>query len=34
MQNTLRAENDCVVAEVLAKSGDSLSVGQPIVRFR
>jgi propionyl-CoA carboxylase alpha chain len=34
MQNTLRAENDGVVAEVLAKSGDSLSIGQPIMRFR
>jgi propionyl-CoA carboxylase alpha chain len=34
MQNTLRAENDCVVAEVLARSGDSLSIGQPILRFR
>jgi propionyl-CoA carboxylase alpha chain len=34
MQNTLRAESDCVVAEVLARSGDSLSIGQPILRFR
>jgi propionyl-CoA carboxylase alpha chain len=34
MQNILKAENDCVVAEVMAKPGDSLSVDQPIVRFR
>jgi propionyl-CoA carboxylase alpha chain len=34
MQNILRAENDCVVAEVLAKAGDSLSVDQPILRFQ
>ena len=33
MQNVLKAENDCVVAELLAKPGDSLSVDQPIVRF-
>jgi propionyl-CoA carboxylase alpha chain len=33
MQNILKAENDGVVAEVLAKPGDSLSVDQPIVRF-
>ena len=33
MQNILKAENDCVVAELLAKPGDSLSVDQPIVRF-
>ncbi len=34
MQNILRAENDGVVAEVMAKQGDSLSVDQPIVRFQ
>lgn len=33
MQNILTAENDCVVAELLAKAGDSLSVEQPILRF-
>jgi propionyl-CoA carboxylase alpha chain len=33
MQNALRAEHDCVVAELLAKPGDSLSVDQPILRF-
>jgi propionyl-CoA carboxylase alpha chain len=33
MQNTIKAENDCVVAELLAKRGDSLSVDQPILRF-
>jgi propionyl-CoA carboxylase alpha chain len=33
MQNVIKAENDCVVAEVLAKPGESLSVDQPIVRF-
>jgi propionyl-CoA carboxylase alpha chain len=34
MQNILKAESDCVVAEVMAKAGDSLSVDQPIVRFQ
>jgi propionyl-CoA carboxylase alpha chain len=33
MQNILKAESDCVVAEVMAKPGDSLFVDQPIVRF-
>jgi propionyl-CoA carboxylase alpha chain len=33
MQNTMKAENDCVVAELLAKRGDSLTVDQPILRF-
>ena len=33
MENILRADLDCVVAEVLAKQGDSLAVDQPIVRF-
>jgi len=34
MQNILKAENDGVVAELLAKPGDSLAVDQPIVRFQ
>jgi propionyl-CoA carboxylase alpha chain len=34
MQNVIKAENDCVVAELLARQGDSLSVDQPILRFR
>jgi propionyl-CoA carboxylase alpha chain len=34
MRNVLKAEVDGVVAEVLAKPGDSLAVDQPIVRFR
>ncbi|MGC8644330.1 MAG: biotin/lipoyl-containing protein, partial [Isosphaeraceae bacterium] len=34
MQNILKAENDCIVAEILAKTGDSLAVDQPIVRFQ
>jgi propionyl-CoA carboxylase alpha chain len=34
MQNVIKAENDCVVAELLARPGDSLSVDQPILRFR
>ena len=34
MQNILRAENDGVVAEVMAKAGDSLAVDQPIIKFK
>ena len=34
MENVLRAENDAVVAKLLAKAGDSLAVDQPIVEFR
>ena len=34
MQNILKAERDCVVDEVMAKPGDSLSVNQPILRFQ
>ncbi len=34
MQNVIKAENDCVVAEVLARPGESLSVDQPILRFQ
>ena len=34
MRNILVAEHDCVVAELLAKAGDSLSVDQPIMRFQ
>jgi propionyl-CoA carboxylase alpha chain len=33
MQNVIKAEHDCVVAELLARQGDSLSVDQPILRF-
>jgi propionyl-CoA carboxylase alpha chain len=33
MENILGALQDCVVAEVLAKKGESLSVDQPILRF-
>jgi propionyl-CoA carboxylase alpha chain len=33
MQNVMRAETDAVVAELLARPGDSLSVDQPILRF-
>ena len=33
MQNMLKAERDCVVAEVLAKPGESLAVDQAILRF-
>jgi propionyl-CoA carboxylase alpha chain len=34
MENVLRAENDAVVAKLLAKAGDSLAVDQPILEFR
>jgi propionyl-CoA carboxylase alpha chain len=34
MQNIIKAENDCVVAELLARPGDGLMVDQPILRFR
>ncbi len=34
MQNILKAENDGVVAEVMAKQGDSLAVDQPIIKFK
>ncbi len=34
MQNVIKAENDCVIAELLARPGDSLSVDQPILRFQ
>ncbi|MBI4289998.1 MAG: acetyl/propionyl/methylcrotonyl-CoA carboxylase subunit alpha [Betaproteobacteria bacterium] len=33
MENILKAERDCVVAEVLARQGDSLAVDQPIIKF-
>jgi propionyl-CoA carboxylase alpha chain len=33
MQNIIKAESECVVAELLARPGDSLSVDQPILRF-
>jgi propionyl-CoA carboxylase alpha chain len=34
MENILKADQDCVVAEVMAKQGESLAVDQPIVRFK
>jgi propionyl-CoA carboxylase alpha chain len=34
MENVLKAERDCVVNELLAKPGESLSVDQPIIGFR
>jgi propionyl-CoA carboxylase alpha chain len=34
MQNILKAESDRVVAELLARPGEGLSVDQPILRFR
>ena len=34
MENVLKAERDCVVDALLAKSGESLSVDQPIIGFR
>jgi propionyl-CoA carboxylase alpha chain len=33
MENILLAEQDCVVAEVMAKQGESLTVDQTILRF-
>jgi propionyl-CoA carboxylase alpha chain len=34
MQNILKAEHDGVVAELLARPGDSLAVDQPVLRFQ
>jgi propionyl-CoA carboxylase alpha chain len=34
MENVLKAQQDCVVAEVLAKQGESLAVDQAILRFK
>ena len=34
MENALFAAQDCVVAELLAKQGESLAVDQPIIRFQ
>jgi propionyl-CoA carboxylase alpha chain len=34
MENVLYAERDCVVSKVLAQSGDSLTVDQPIIEFQ
>jgi len=34
MENILKAGSDCVVAEALAKQGESVAVDQPILRFR
>jgi len=33
MQNVIMAERDAVVAELLAKEGESLAVDQPVIRF-
>jgi propionyl-CoA carboxylase alpha chain len=33
MENILKADNDRIVAEVLAQQGDSLAVDQPILKF-
>ena len=33
MENILKADHDCTVAEVMAQQGDSLAVDQPIARF-
>ena len=33
MENILKADHDCVVAEVMARQGDTLAVDQPIARF-
>ena len=34
MENVLKADQDCVVAKVLAKPGESLAVDQAIIEFR
>jgi propionyl-CoA carboxylase alpha chain len=34
MENVLKAERDCVVAELLARPGESLAVDQAIIAFR
>ncbi len=34
MQNVILAERDGIVAELMAKEGDSLSVDQPVLRFQ
>ena len=34
MENVLKAEHDCVVAKLLARPGDSLTVDQAIIEFR
>ena len=34
MENVLKAEQDCVVAKILAKPGESLAVDQAILEFR
>jgi propionyl-CoA carboxylase alpha chain len=34
MQNVILAERDAVVAELLAKQGESVAVDQPIVAFK
>jgi propionyl-CoA carboxylase alpha chain len=34
MENVLKAERDCVVEKLLASSGESLAVDQPIIAFK
>jgi propionyl-CoA carboxylase alpha chain len=34
MENVLKAEQDCVVEELMAQPGESLSVDQSIMRFK
>ena len=34
MENILKAERDCVVEKILANSGESLAVDQPIIAFK
>jgi propionyl-CoA carboxylase alpha chain len=34
MENVLKAERDCTVEKLLAKSGESLAVDQPIIAFK
>jgi len=34
MENSLRANEDGVVAKIMAQQGDSLMVDQPIVEFK
>lgn len=34
MENVIKAEHDVVVDEILARSGESVAVDQPILKFR
>ena len=34
MENVMLAERDAVVAELLAREGESLAVDQPVIAFR